>query len=72
MVSSSSPKVQDDDEVAKRLKSKKANLKKTGKTMTKKILLATLLVWAFGAAADIAKMADEIEKKLSKDIWVGG
>ena len=31
VVSSSSPKVQDDDEVAKRLKSKKANLRKTGK-----------------------------------------
>ena len=31
VVSSSSPKVQDDDEVAKRLKSKKANLRRTGK-----------------------------------------
>ncbi len=31
VVSSSSAKVQDDDEVAKRLKSKKANLRKTGK-----------------------------------------
>jgi hypothetical protein len=31
VISSSSPKVQDDNEVAKRLKSKKANLRKTGK-----------------------------------------
>jgi len=31
VVSSSSPKIQDDNEVVKRLKSKKANLKKTGK-----------------------------------------
>ena len=31
VISSSSPKVLDDDEVAKRMKSKKATLKKTGK-----------------------------------------
>ena len=31
VVSPSSPKIQDDDEVAKRLKSKKANLRRTGK-----------------------------------------